>query len=542
VTIVAATTAPASVNEALGMLESAMGYLAKSDATAMAAEVQAQCLKTLEKVDSVETAARASILQAFASGQGCAEDADYSPRAWLVHKTRITRGAAAFHMKWARRAAGHPVVAAALTEPVVSESWARVICGLTDRLPPEDRDAADAILIEAVRGDATLADLLGLGETMYEMSKSGAPDDGDDPERMSEHRSVRLIRTFQGAGVLTGDLTPECAAAVGKVLDALSAPAGPEDTRTQEQRCHDALEEAMRRLMAADMVPARAGQPTKILAHIALLDLIELDADSALMTQWTTRVRERWAAARAIASENGGGDGGVWLEGEAAEAFACDAGITPVVEGEVQLSALEDLVRLCLELGGHGPGHCQPCGTQASESGHAGGKADGSGHAEGRTGDGPALPTDRGREALERAIIGKAVDLLSGPGGLASFLRRGLLGAKLGGPSLPLDVGMSENVPAGIRNAVLIRDQHCCWPGGCSQPASACHVHHVRHKARGGKTSVKDCVLLCPFHHLIAIHQWGWTLALNGDGTTTAWNKDRTKVLYSHGSPAARTG
>jgi hypothetical protein len=51
-------------------------------------------------------------------------------------------------------------------------------------------------------------------------------------------------------------------------------------------------------------------------------------------------------------------------------------------------------------------------------------------------------------------------------------------------------------------------------------------------------------LLLCAFHHLIVIHQWGWTLALavalalNGDGTTTAWNKDRTKVLYSHGPPA----
>jgi hypothetical protein len=525
------TSAPASVCEALGMLESAMGYLAKADATAMAAGVQAQCLQTLERVDSVETAARASILRAFASGPGCAEDADYSPRAWLVHKTRITRGAAAVHMKWARRAAGHPVVAVALAEPVVSEPWARVICGLTDRLPPQDRDEADAILIAAVQGGATLADLLGLGETMYQLSRSRNPDGDDDPERAFEDRSVRLIKTFQGAGVLTGDLTPECAAAVGKVLDALSAPAGADDTRTQEQRCHDGLQEAMRRLVAADMVPARAGQPAKILGHIALLDLIELDADSALIKEWTARVRERWAAARAMASETGG-DGGAWLEGEAAEAFACDAGITPVVTGEVHLTALQDMVRLCLELGGHGPGHCQPCGTQA----------DGSGHADGKTGPAPVLPADRGQAALEQAIIGKAVDLLSGPGGLASFLRRGLLGAKLGGPSLPLDVGMSENVPAAIRNAVLIRDQHCCWPGGCSQPAAACHVHHVRHKARGGKTSVKQCVLLCPFHHLIAIHKWGWTLALNGDGTTTAWNKERTKVLYSHGPPAARAG
>jgi hypothetical protein len=60
-------------------------------------------------------------------------------------------------------------------------------------------------------------------------------------------------------------------------------------------------------------------------------------------------------------------------------------------------------------------------------------------------------------------------------------------------------------------------------------------VHHTKHKANGGKTSVKDCVLLCPFHHQVVIHRWGWTLVVNPDGTTTAWNKDKTKVLHSHG-------
>ena len=30
---------------------------------------------------------------------------------------------------------------------------------------------------------------------------------------------------------------------------------------------------------------------------------------------------------------------------------------------------------------------------------------------------------------------------------------------------------------------------------------------------------------------------WGWTLVLNPDGTTTAWNKDKTKTLHSHGPP-----
>jgi 5-methylcytosine-specific restriction endonuclease McrA len=113
--------------------------------------------------------------------------------------------------------------------------------------------------------------------------------------------------------------------------------------------------------------------------------------------------------------------------------------------------------------------------------------------------------------------------------------------ARLGGPSLPLDVGYSDTVPAGIRNAVRLRDRHCQWAGGCWQPASACEIHHVTHKARGGKTSTKDCVLLCFFHHHVVIHRWGWTLVLNPDGTTTAWNPDRIKILHSH-SPPARAG
>ena len=43
-------------------------------------------------------------------------------------------------------------------------------------------------------------------------------------------------------------LTPECASIVATVLDALSAPAGAQDTRSQAQRYHDALHEAMRQL------------------------------------------------------------------------------------------------------------------------------------------------------------------------------------------------------------------------------------------------------------------------------------------------------
>src|SRR3982074_1899748 len=150
--------------------------------------------------------------------------------------------------------------------------------------------------------------------------------------------------------------------------------------------------------------------------------------------------------------------------------------MAPIVTGDVNVDALEDLVRLCVELDRL---------RRADD------------------GDGPAEPasgTTAAGAAAETPVIGKAVDLLSGPGGLASFLRRRQLGVRLGGPSLPLDIGYAESIPAGIRNGGLLRDRHCQWAGGCTQPTGACEVHHTKHKADGGTTSVKDCVLLCPFH------------------------------------------
>ena len=508
---------PGSAAEALEMLMAALRYLAAADATAMGAGEQARCLRVLEQATAVGTAARTSVLSAFTAGQGYSADADYSPRAWLIHKTGVTKATAVAYTAWTRRAAEHPQVFAALATGELSESYGRTICQWTGKLPEDCRPAADAILLSAAQAGMDLRDLAGLAAEIYERSRPDLPD--EDPARAFEDRAVRLVTTFQGAGVLTGDLTPECAAVVGTVLDALSAPAGAEDDRTQGQRYHDALQEAMRRLVAAGLLPERAGQPVKVWAHMSLADLLRLDGSSALQEEWTAQVRAQWAARRADASETGS-DGGAWLDGDAAEAIACDAAMAPVVTGDVNPAVLEDLVRLCAELGKLRHADASPDAAAAANPAR------------------PARRTGPAREALERAIIGKAVDLLSGPGGLASFLRRRQLGARLGGPSLPLDIGVSETVPAGIRHAVMLRDKHCQWAGRCDQPAAACEVHHVKHKADGGPTSVKSCVLLCWFHHQVVIHRWGWTLVLNPDGTTTAWNKDKTKVLHSHGPPA----
>jgi len=143
----------------------------------------------------------------------------------------------------------------------------------------------------------------------------------------------------------------------------------------------------MRRLAAAGMLPERAGQPVKAWVHIALAELLAMDGSTTLVRQWAGQMRAAWAAHRAEAAE-GGGDIGAWLNGDAAKAVACDAAMAPVVTGEVNPGALEDLVRLCVQL------HKLRHGTPDSDG------TDGTGDTAGATaGARPRTPAGRGRRS-----------------------------------------------------------------------------------------------------------------------------------------------
>jgi hypothetical protein len=189
-----AAPAFASVGEAMETARAALGYLAAADAAQLAAETQAECLRGLERTDAIATAARASFLSAFTVAKAYSADADYSARAWLMHRTGITRGAAASHTAWAKRYGTHPKVVAALAAGDLSESCGRTICQWTDRLPEKYRDQSDELLVAAAAGGLGLADLSALFAEMYERARGDLPD--EDPARAFGDRGVRLETTF----------------------------------------------------------------------------------------------------------------------------------------------------------------------------------------------------------------------------------------------------------------------------------------------------------------------------------------------------------
>jgi len=366
------------------------------------------------------------------SGGGLAGDGHRSPRVWLSWQTQSTARSAAVKVGWKNRLAGHPVLAAALAAGTVSVSWAAQFAAWTGALPgtvPAGvRDQADADFLTGAGRGADLGTLAQLAEDLRRRHAPGT----DDSEKEFGDRPVRLAATFGGAGRLEGDLTARCAAALTAVLDSLSGPAGPEDTRTMVQRRHDALEEACTRLIAAGMLPQRAGQPVRLELDITLRDL----------------------------AENTGGLG-------------CDALIQPVITGHASYERLEQL-----------------------------------------------LTDDDYRSQLAARCAGTENDARYG-------ILLELVTAVLSGP---------HGHAAALRRAVRKRDRHCRFPG-CDQPVAACDVHHIVHRKDGGRHALTNLLLLCRFHHLIAIHRWGWRITLHADGTTTAVSPDGAKTLHSHAPP-----
>ena len=78
-------TVPGNAGEALGMLESAMGFLADLDSADMPAEALAECLRGLERTDAVEAAARGRFLAAFDANDGHLGDGQHDPHLAGAH-------------------------------------------------------------------------------------------------------------------------------------------------------------------------------------------------------------------------------------------------------------------------------------------------------------------------------------------------------------------------------------------------------------------------------------------------------------------------
>jgi hypothetical protein len=477
---------PGNFAEALRMADAAMDYL-NSSAADLNGAACGELLTAMGRIQAKFAAAHAAVLRRFDTADGHDADGCASSSAWLAANAGLSKKDARAAVRQMRQLAERPRLADALATGAITQSWAAAIADWTRKLPASMRAETDKIILDAAAAGASLTDLATIAGLAIEKWRSQRSDQDEDEDRFRD-RYLKFGTTFGGAAVIRGDLTPECAAAVAAVLEALGKKRGPEDNRTQEQRFHDGLQEACQLIIRARMVPDRAGADTQAVVHIPISQLRDLPGASELEDAWI----------KAKLGEPG------YLIGKDAEVAACDAMTVPVVTGQADMTVIDKIIAL------------------AQTAGAAGLSA-------------------AAWQAHRFAIARLAIDFVSGPSGLASALRTGLLEHPYSTPSLPLDIGFANSIPGQIRRAVILRDKHCAWPGGCDRPASASDVHHIVHKKDGGETSLQNLGLFCEYHHEICIHRWGWKIILHPDGTMEARSPDGNKVLRSHPPPPRPT-
>jgi hypothetical protein len=493
-----------STSDALRMAGAAMDYLNSAAIVGLDGATCGELLIGLGELQAKLTAAHAGFLRRFDAANAHDADGFGSSSAWLAAKAGMSKKAAKASVRQMRQLGDRPLLGAALITGDITDSLAFTIADWTRKLPAEMRTETDRILLDAAAAGVSLDDLATIAACAIETWRRQRPDPGD-PDDGFDDRYVQVGTTFGGAAVIRGNLTPECATAVRAVIEALGKKAGPEDDRTEGKRFHDALQLACELLLRARLVPDRAGADTQVIAHIPLSQLRQMPGAGDLEDVW-------------IRGRLGEDD---YLTGKDAEAAACDAQTVPVVTGTMDPAVIDRMIDLARIAGDAGA----PVATDVAGTGP--------GHDHARS---KGLSPEAWR-ALRHAMARLAIDLVSGPAGVAAILRRGLLEKPFNTPSLPLDIGYSDSIPAHIRRAVLLRDRKCAWPR-CGRPAVYCDVHHLRHKQDGGETSVENCALVCQFHHDVCIHRRGWQLLLHPDGTTEARSPDGKQILYSHAPPA----
>ncbi|HSS93564.1 MAG TPA: DUF222 domain-containing protein, partial [Candidatus Dormibacteraeota bacterium] len=132
-----------------------------------------------------------------------------------------------------------------------------------------------------------------------------------DANEAHERRFLYLSQTFGGVFYLNGRLDAEGGATLQTALDSIMGPPAHHDERTPAQRRADAAVEMGRRLLDGGTLPEVGGQKPHLVVNVDMSTLTKEPGARAAELEWAQPI-----------------------PAETARRLACDAAITPIVNGE----------------------------------------------------------------------------------------------------------------------------------------------------------------------------------------------------------------
>ena len=289
-------------------INSLLNRLSEEDLIVVPAESMGDDQIALQRIGNRVQAEALRRLRRFDSGEGYAPSGALSAKAWLRWQCNLTDNAASERVTISRRMVALPQTAQAFADGDVSYRHVSLIAETASQLDGKFEAQAETILVDAAKELDPWRLLRVIGHLKHCLEPDGVLGDANEAH---ERRFLHLSQTFDGIFRIDGRLDAEGGAVLRTALDAVMGPRLEGDNRMGSERRADAAVELARRQLDAGHLPEVGGQKPHLAVSVDMATLSKEPGSMAAELEWSLPI-----------------------PAETARRLACDAAITPIIDGE----------------------------------------------------------------------------------------------------------------------------------------------------------------------------------------------------------------
>jgi hypothetical protein len=289
-------------------INSLLNRLGSEDLNSVPAEAMGEDQIALQRIGNRVQAEGLRRLRRFDSGEGYASSGALTARAWLRWQLNLTTTTASERVAVSRKLAALPLTEQALAEGDISYRHVVLMVETASQLGDRFEGNAETILVEAAKELDPWRLQRAIWHLKHCLDADGVLNDAND---VHGRRCLHLSQTFDGHYRIDGWLDAEGGAVLNTALNSVMGPRLADDNRAATERRADALVEMARRQLDGGQLPAVGGQKPHLAVSVDMATLSKEPGSMAAELEWSQPI-----------------------PAETARRLACDAAITPIIDGE----------------------------------------------------------------------------------------------------------------------------------------------------------------------------------------------------------------
>ena len=294
--------------EAFEEINSLLDHLASEDLNSVPAESMGDDQIALQRICNRVQAEGLRRLRRFDSGQGYASSGALSARAWLRWQLNLTATSASERVATSRKLAALPQTERALADGVISYRHVALIAETAGQLGDKFEAQAETILVDTSKEVDPWRLQRAIWYLKHCLDSEGVLSDAN---KAHDRRYLHMSQTLDGVYRIDGWLDAEGGATLNTALDSVMGPWVEGDDRSATERRADAVVEIARRQLDGGQLPEVGGQKPHVAVSVDMATLSKEPGSMAAELEWSQPI-----------------------PAETARRLACDAAITPIIDGK----------------------------------------------------------------------------------------------------------------------------------------------------------------------------------------------------------------